>query len=69
MFLNTEEKQSIVENILNKIKCDYDFERITLDGRIVPNGRKLSNFKTIQKSILRELSFKFTLIEIKSIGV
>lgn len=45
LFLNTQEKQSIILEILNSIKCDTDLEEIVLNGRKVPNGRKLSNYK------------------------
>lgn len=42
-FLSTQERQSIINEILNKITCGEDFdEPLVLQGRKVPNGRKLS---------------------------
>lgn len=43
LFLSTQEKQSIIFEILNQIKCDTQTESIQLEDKKVPNGRKLSN--------------------------
>jgi anoctamin-8 len=43
MFLTTQEKQSIVYEIINRIKCDKDIDPIVINGKPVPDGRKLSN--------------------------
>ena len=42
-FLTTQEKQSIIYEILNKLRSDWDINEIYLDGQKVPNGRKISN--------------------------
>ena len=44
LFLTTQEKQSIIYEILNKIKCESEIEPIVFDDRAVPDGRKLSTF-------------------------
>jgi hypothetical protein len=41
-FLSTQEKQAIILEALNQITCDTDVEIICLEGKKVPNGRKLS---------------------------
>jgi anoctamin-8 len=47
LFLTTQEKQSIIYEILNRIKCDKDVDPIIINGRSVPDGRKLSTKKSI----------------------
>jgi hypothetical protein len=44
VFLNTQEKQSIIYEFLNQIVCTTDIEEIVFDSKKVPNGRKLSKF-------------------------
>jgi anoctamin-8 len=43
LFLNTEEKQSIIYSMLSKIVSNDETEKLVLGGQKVPNGRKLSN--------------------------
>jgi len=44
-FLNTQEKQEIIYDILNKLTSDGDsVESLVLEGKKVPEGRKLSLF-------------------------
>lgn len=45
LFFTTQEKQSIVYEFLNQIKCNTDVEEIILNNKKVQNGRKLSNNK------------------------
>jgi anoctamin-8 len=42
LFFTTQEKQSIINEVLNQIVCNTDQNEIVLDGKKVPNGRKLS---------------------------
>lgn len=56
LFLTTQEKQSIIFEILNQITCDPDLERIFLEGKKLPNGRKLSKLK---KTINLNLNLRF----------
>lgn len=42
LFFTTQEKQSIIYDILYEIKCDSSEEDIILNGNKVPNGRRLS---------------------------
>jgi hypothetical protein len=51
LFFTTQEKQSIVYEFLNQIKCNTDVEEIILNNKKVQNGRKLSNYKCYYTSI------------------
>jgi anoctamin-8 len=46
LFLTTEEKQTIINLILNKIECDNDVDVIDLEGKKIPHGRKLSKLNS-----------------------
>ena len=41
-FLTTQEKQSIIYDILCQIRCNIYLKEIVLEGKKVPNGRKIS---------------------------
>lgn len=41
LFLTTQEKQKIIYDMINRIKCDTDIEPVKLNGVDVPNGRKV----------------------------
>jgi hypothetical protein len=47
LFLNTREKQSIINAILNQIVCD-DGEQVMFEEKKVPKGRKLSKYEFIK---------------------
>ncbi len=42
VFFSSQEKQSIINHILNTIKCNTDNQEVILNEKKVPNGRKLS---------------------------
>lgn len=42
LFLTTQEKQSIIYEILCQIKTDNSVEELLLENKKVPDGRKLS---------------------------
>ena len=44
LFLTTQEKQSIIYDTLNSLKCNTDTEELVLNNKKVPNGRKLSEY-------------------------
>lgn len=47
-FLNSQERQQIIYDILNKLTVGNDSEEdLVLEGRKVPNGRKLSESLTL----------------------
>ncbi len=50
-FLTIQEKQSIINEILNRIKCENDAETLLINGKKVPNGRKLIFWCTKHKII------------------
>ena len=66
LFLSTQEKQSIIYHILNSIKCNTDNQEIILNEKKVPNGRKLSKYKTKLRFLLGLCSFlRATIREMK----